>query len=274
MKICFATEVTYENYVNRIKKSSLNWFLERELDNLKWNKNNSVKLLVFKNKNKFFDSSLIYYWLKEKFQKESKSYFNEVDKLFRDRLFIRICYESDNLEKYLKRIDQEALYDNYQIIIDFNENEIFLLGLRDSMKDFLFNLEQKYQKINKHLINAKTLKITINKNKFGLDNQLNEEYPPKIVSFFKDNKIDSEIFKVQTGNLNTLYTEIKYQENVSNQEKLKILFSMMDRWKDWVVVSPSKADEKNAFSASKRTEKKQENEGFVFENEDDDELDF
>ena len=32
MKICFATEVTYENYVNRIKKSSLSWFLERELD--------------------------------------------------------------------------------------------------------------------------------------------------------------------------------------------------------------------------------------------------
>lgn len=32
MNICFATEVTYENYVNRIKKSSLSWFLETELD--------------------------------------------------------------------------------------------------------------------------------------------------------------------------------------------------------------------------------------------------
>ena len=31
MKICFATEVTYENYVNRIKKSSLKCFLDMEL---------------------------------------------------------------------------------------------------------------------------------------------------------------------------------------------------------------------------------------------------
>lgn len=32
MKICFATEVTYPNYVNRIKKSSLGWFLEKGMD--------------------------------------------------------------------------------------------------------------------------------------------------------------------------------------------------------------------------------------------------
>lgn len=32
MKICFATEVTYPNYVNRIKKSSLKWFLETGMD--------------------------------------------------------------------------------------------------------------------------------------------------------------------------------------------------------------------------------------------------
>ena len=32
MKICFATEVTYPNYVNRIKKSSLHWFLEKGMD--------------------------------------------------------------------------------------------------------------------------------------------------------------------------------------------------------------------------------------------------
>jgi len=31
MKICFATEVTYENYVNRIKKSSLKCFLDMKL---------------------------------------------------------------------------------------------------------------------------------------------------------------------------------------------------------------------------------------------------
>lgn len=33
-KICFATEVTYPNYVNRIKNSSLRWFLEKEMDKL------------------------------------------------------------------------------------------------------------------------------------------------------------------------------------------------------------------------------------------------
>lgn len=32
MKICFATEVTYPNYVNRIKNSSLQWFLEKGMD--------------------------------------------------------------------------------------------------------------------------------------------------------------------------------------------------------------------------------------------------
>jgi hypothetical protein len=32
MKICFTTEVTYPNYVNRIKNSSLKWFLEKGLD--------------------------------------------------------------------------------------------------------------------------------------------------------------------------------------------------------------------------------------------------
>jgi len=32
MKICFATEVTYPNYVERIKQSSLKWFLEKELN--------------------------------------------------------------------------------------------------------------------------------------------------------------------------------------------------------------------------------------------------
>jgi hypothetical protein len=34
MKICFATEVTYPNYVNRIKKSSLHSYLEKKLDEL------------------------------------------------------------------------------------------------------------------------------------------------------------------------------------------------------------------------------------------------
>jgi hypothetical protein len=34
MKICFATEVTYPNYVNRIKISSLNSFFEKGLDKL------------------------------------------------------------------------------------------------------------------------------------------------------------------------------------------------------------------------------------------------
>lgn len=34
MKICFATEVTYPNYVNRIKKSSLHCFLEKKLDEI------------------------------------------------------------------------------------------------------------------------------------------------------------------------------------------------------------------------------------------------
>lgn len=34
MKICFATEVTYPNYVNRIKKSSLNCFIEKKLHEL------------------------------------------------------------------------------------------------------------------------------------------------------------------------------------------------------------------------------------------------
>lgn len=32
MKICFTTEVTYPNYVNRIKKSSLAWFLDKKLN--------------------------------------------------------------------------------------------------------------------------------------------------------------------------------------------------------------------------------------------------
>jgi hypothetical protein len=34
MKICFATEVTYPNYVNRIKQSSLRCFIEKKLDEL------------------------------------------------------------------------------------------------------------------------------------------------------------------------------------------------------------------------------------------------
>lgn len=259
--------------IQQIFESKLKDNLEREIENLKWNKNNYVKLLIFKNKeNKYFDSSLIYYWLGSNFQKESKSYFKEVDKLFRDRIFIRIHYSSENLEKYLKKIDKEDLYNIYQILLDFNENEIFLLGLKDSMMKFLLELDQKYPKVNKYLNKSNTLKITINKNKFCLDNQLNEEYHPKIVNFFKENKIDCEIFRTQPGNLNTLYTEITYKDIISNQEKLKILFSMIDRSKDWIPVTV--AEEKNLSSNSKRTEKKQENEMFILENEDDDELNF
>lgn len=247
--------------------------LETEIEKEKWNKNKYVKLLVFKNKeNQLYDSSLIYYWIGSNFQKDFKPYFREVDKLFRERMFIRMYYVSENLEKYLKMIDKEVLYDNYKISLDFNENEIFFLGLRDSFMKFLLELDQIYPKINKHLIKANTLKITINKNKFCLDRQSNEEYQPKIVNFFKENKIDSEIFRSQLGNVNTLYTEIKYQENVSNKEKLKILFSMMDHSKEW---SPAlRMEDRFVCSNSKKSEKKTVNEEFCFGNEDDDEINF
>ena len=73
MKICFATEVTYPNYINRIKKSSLKGFLEKKLDTLdisyyistnlpdsfsEYNNHKNIKIFDIDNLRQFYPESL------------------------------------------------------------------------------------------------------------------------------------------------------------------------------------------------------------------------
>ncbi len=110
--------------------------------------------------------------------------------------------------------------------------------------------------------------IIINKIKFCIEKIGEEAIEQRIVNFFKENKIDYRAFKSHPHNKNTVYSEVKYEEDISTVEKLRILSAMIDRSKDWISqniqnITPRK-EEKNSDSNKKNES--------VFEDDEEEEI--
>ena len=137
MKICFATEVTYPNYVNRIKTASLESFLNKELD--KEDISYYISTNLPENLNEYSDNEFIKVFDIEELRID-KPVSIKYELLPKDPTGLYPSKYPWNLRRF---IIEKAAMDGFDYIIYLDADNIINTGL--STNDFLDLLKSNYE---------------------------------------------------------------------------------------------------------------------------------